>query len=152
MDAIKYDGDKPMLSLVPSHAINGMGRALTYGAKKYANFNYKQGDGLDWDRYSSALLRHLFAWLGGEDKDPESGLNHIDHVLACAGMLGDAVYSKIGKDTRFKTTSDYDFTVSPDRLEKDIPKGKDYQSLNCLICGRCGNCKTCGYCECRGKE
>jgi hypothetical protein len=67
-------------------------------------------------------------------------------------MLGDAVYSKIGKDTRFKTTSDYDFTVSPDRLEKDIPKGKDYQSLNCLICGRCGNCKTCGYCECRGKE
>ena len=105
MNAVKYDGDKPMLSLVPTHAILGMGRALTYGAKKYDNFNYKQGEGLNWDRYSSALLRHLFAWLGGENADQESGLNHLDHMLACAAMLSDAVYSNIGKDTRFNTDS-----------------------------------------------
>ena len=123
-EAVKYDGDKPMLSLVPTHAMLGMGRALTYGAKKYANFNYKQGDGLDWDRYSSALLRHLFAWLGGEDKDPESGLNHIDHVLACSGMLADAVYSEIGKDTRFPSK----IPMTSDEIEH-ILKGR-YVSNN----------------------
>ncbi len=108
LTAVKYDGEKPMLSLIPTHAILGMGRALTYGAKKYDNFNYKQGEGLNWDRYSSALLRHLFAWLGGENIDKESGLNHLDHMLACAGMLTDAVYSGIGKDTRFNSKAKWE--------------------------------------------
>jgi len=103
MEAIKYDDGKPRLGLVPPHAMLGMGRALTYGALKYDSYNYKQGIGLDHNRYYDALLRHLFAWIGGEDNDPESKLNHLDHVLACSAMLADAVYSGIGNDTRFKT-------------------------------------------------
>jgi hypothetical protein len=102
MEAIKYDDGKPKMSLIPAHAIFAMARALTHGALKYDSFNYKNGEGLDWDRYSSALLRHLFAWLGGQEFDTDSGLRHTDHVLSCAAMLSDAVESKIGKDTRFK--------------------------------------------------
>lgn len=102
MESIKYDDGKPKMSLIPTHAAFGMARALTHGALKYDSFNYKSGEGLAWDRYSSALLRHLFAWLGGQDFDTDSGLRHTDHVLACAAMLCDAVESNIGEDTRFE--------------------------------------------------
>lgn len=102
MESVKFDGDKPKMSLIPPHAAFAMARALTYGAKKYDSYNYKNGKGLDWDRYTSALMRHLYAWMGGEEFDPESKLRHTDHVLACAAMLSDSVESKIGKDTRFE--------------------------------------------------
>jgi len=100
--SVKYDQGKPRLGLFPTEAILAGGRALTYGVDKYADYNYKQGEGLDWNRYYDALLRHLFAWIGGEEYDKESGLRHTDHVMACAAMLSDAVESGIGKDTRFK--------------------------------------------------
>ena len=102
VEAVKFDQEKPRLGLIPPNSINSTGRALTYGAKKYHEYNYKTGSGLDWDRVYSPLLRHLEAWIDGEDFDPESGLNHLDHVGACVAMLQDLVFSKIGKDTRFK--------------------------------------------------
>ena len=106
--AVKADTGKPRLGLFPTHAIFAAGRALTYGADggKYGDYNYKtdspNNPPLDWNRYYDALLRHLFAWIGGEENDPESKLSHIDHVVACSAMLADAVNSGIGKDTRFK--------------------------------------------------
>src|SRR3990172_12466143 len=103
MEAIKYDQQKPKLGLIPPKAVFSTGRAMTYGENKYHAYNYKTGAGLDWDRVYSPLLRHLEAWLDGEDIDPESGLNHLDHVGACTVMLQDLVFSKIGKDTRFKS-------------------------------------------------
>jgi hypothetical protein len=102
MESTKYDDGKPKMGLCPPHAVFAMARALTYGALKYDTYNYKTGVGLDWDRHYNALLRHLFAWIGGEEFDPESGLRHTDHVLSCAAMLSDQVESKIGTDTRFK--------------------------------------------------
>lgn len=101
-DAVKFDKEKPRLGLIPPKAIFSTGRALTYGAKKYHEYNYKTGKGLDWDRVFSPLMRHLESWIGGEDIDPESGLNHLDHAGACMAMLQDLVFSKIGMDTRFK--------------------------------------------------
>lgn len=107
-EAVKYDNGKPELALLPTHAIIGIGKALTYGKKKYTKagvsgaFNYKKGRGLTWLQISSALLRHLFAWLGGEELDEESGLNHLYHCGACVVMLIDLVDSKKGEDDRFK--------------------------------------------------
>lgn len=103
MNAVKYDDEKVKLGLIPSHSIFSTGRALTYGAKKYNNYNYKVGEGLDWDKIYSALLRHLFKWIGGEDIDKESGLNHLDHVGACTSILQDLVFSGIGHDSRFES-------------------------------------------------
>jgi hypothetical protein len=105
-EAIKLDSGKPRLGLFPTEAIMAGGRALTYGVDKYADYNYKQGKGLDWNRYYDALLRHTFAWIGGEEYDKESGLRHTDHMMACCAMLADAVESGIGKDTRFKSLED----------------------------------------------
>jgi hypothetical protein len=105
MEAIKHDSEKPKLGLIPPKAILGIGRALTYGANKYHNFNYKTGKGLEWERIYSALQRHYTVWLDGEDIDLESGLHHLDHLGACTVMLMDLVYSNIGEDTRFRTNS-----------------------------------------------
>lgn len=113
MEAIKNDGDKPRLGLVPPRAVIEIGKAMTYGSKKYDDYNYKKGAGLDWNRYYDALLRHLAAWLEGEEYDPESGLRHTSHAGACMSMLIDAVESGIGKDTRFKNRGEVTYRGTP---------------------------------------
>lgn len=80
----KHDNGKPSLTLLPSEAIIGMTRALDYGAKKYGRYNYR--DGIDHHRILDAALRHIFAILGGETTDAESGNPHIWHALASLAM------------------------------------------------------------------
>lgn len=94
----KFDDQKAQLDLVPLAAVEGIARALMYGAGKYGKNNYKGG--LEWSRIAAALLRHTFAWLSGEELDKESGLNHLDHMGACVAML--AYYKKhsVGSDDR----------------------------------------------------
>lgn len=76
---MKFDGEKVRLDLLPITPLIGIGKVLTYGAKKYAERNWEKG--LKWSRCYAAALRHLFAWWSGETNDPETGLNHLDHAL-----------------------------------------------------------------------
>jgi len=99
--AIKKDDGKIKMHLLPPKALEGIAKIMTYGAKKYNAYNYKQGKGLNWDRLLSACMRHLNAWNSGEDIDPESGENHLFHAGCCIMMLIDLQESGIGKDTRF---------------------------------------------------
>ncbi len=41
-------------------------------------------------QYLGALLRHISAVLDGEDCDPSSGLPHVAHIRATAGIILDA--------------------------------------------------------------
>lgn len=82
----KHDQDKLRLELVPISSIEAAARAFTYGAVKYADYNYASGEGLDPERLVGALLRHLNELRKGVTHDPESKLHHMDHVLACAMM------------------------------------------------------------------
>lgn len=75
---IKFDGDKLRYDLVPVEPIKAVADIVTYGAKKYKPNNWQK---VEMWRYKSAFMRHWFAWLLGEDKDPESGRHHIDHAL-----------------------------------------------------------------------
>lgn len=76
---VKYDTDKPAMALIPPKAIMEVGRALNYGAKKYAPENWRKfSDGRK--RYIAAALRHLFQALDGEYLDPESKLPHLAHA------------------------------------------------------------------------
>lgn len=77
----KYDADKPRMDLIDPDAITGLAGVLTFGAKKYAAHNWRQG--ISNSRLIAAMLRHLFAIMRGEYIDPESGLPHIDHVGCC---------------------------------------------------------------------
>lgn len=105
-DAVKYDNGKPRMDLLPPKALNGIADVFGYGAKKYEDFNYKNGKGLLWSRVYAACLRHLNDWNGGEDIDPESGKPHLYHAGCCVMMLIDLIDSGIGSDTRFKGTNE----------------------------------------------
>lgn len=83
--AVKYDGGKPPVHLIPPEAIFGTAEALAVGEQKYGARNWEKG--LMMSRVFAAAIRHLWAWWGGEDADPESGISHLHHAGACVMML-----------------------------------------------------------------
>ena len=95
---VKYDGDKPRMTLVPHDVLYEVAKVFTYGAAKYSDHNW--ADGMRHTRMADALLRHLTAWLSGEDMDDESGLHHLDHLCCCALMLRGMVLRRKGDDDR----------------------------------------------------
>ena len=97
-EGTKHDQDKVTLELIPPEAELGLGKALSYGAKKYGRRNIEKG--MDWDRAYGAARRHMLAWYSGEDKDPESGLSHLYHALANLAFLTMFQDRGIGKDNR----------------------------------------------------
>jgi hypothetical protein len=80
----KFDNGKPDLSLLSPIAINKIASVLTYGKGKYDAHNWRKG--FPFTRVSSAVLRHVFAWIGGETNDPETGISHLAHA-ACGLMF-----------------------------------------------------------------
>lgn len=78
--AIRHDSGKTDWSLMPWEAVEEINKVLEFGAQKYAAHNWKEGDGFKYTRVLNSLLRHVFAWSRGEDRDPESGLSHLAHA------------------------------------------------------------------------
>ncbi len=100
MEGKKFDNGKPPLGLVHGIAITEIAKVLDFGAKKYDRHNWLKG--MKWSRVYDALLRHTYAWIGGEDKDSETSLSHLAHMGCCIMFL--IVYEKlgIGEDDRYK--------------------------------------------------
>jgi hypothetical protein len=97
---IKYDGGKVRLDLLPPEFLEGTAKVLTFGADKYGEYNWAKG--MDWHRPYSALQRHLIAWWGGEDTDPETGLSHLAHAACNVAFLMAFEKRKTGDDDRPK--------------------------------------------------
>lgn len=100
----KNDTGKPPMALVSSVFIEEIAKVLDFGRVKYSAWNWKEG--FVWSRVASAILRHTFAWLRGEDKDPETGLSHLSHAACGLMFLIDFEINKIGQDDRYKPNSD----------------------------------------------
>lgn len=100
MDAQKFDDSKNPLDLLPTEALEQVGLVLQHGAKKYAAHNWRKG--MRWSRLIAALLRHIFAFMRGEDNDPESGLSHMAHAGCCVLFLLNYQVTKEGEDDRYK--------------------------------------------------
>lgn len=83
--AMKFDDDKISYALVPQEAVDELAKVLNFGAGKYTPHNWRKG--LKYSRCYDAMLRHLFAWWGGEDIDKESGLSHLAHAMCCLSFL-----------------------------------------------------------------
>ena len=98
--AIKADVFKSRLDLISGQAVEGLGHVLGHGARKYGANNWRLG--LDWSRTVAALLRHTFAFIRGEDIDPDSKLPHVDHIMCNAMFLSEYFHTKTGQDDRFK--------------------------------------------------
>ena len=75
----KFDGDKLRWDLLPIECVEDVVKILTFGAKKYADNNWKLIE--NSDRYYAALLRHLTEWRKGNLVDDDSGLPHMAHVM-----------------------------------------------------------------------
>ncbi|MBV6514176.1 MAG: hypothetical protein FMNOHCHN_03766 [Ignavibacteriaceae bacterium] len=100
--AIKHDSGKPDLALIPKEALIHEAYAYMDGLKKYGRYEYRQNGGLEYSRLTSAVMRHILAWLHGEEYAPDSGVHHLGHARAGLGMLLDYLENGIGIDDRRK--------------------------------------------------
>lgn len=98
--AIKEDGGKNRVDLLPIQPLEDIAEVLTFGAQKYADHNWRGG--FKWSRLYGALFRHMFAWIKGQDKDPETGLSHLAHAGCCILFLLEHEKRKLGEDDRYK--------------------------------------------------
>lgn len=96
---IKHDQDKLQWHLLPLETLEGVIRVLMSGAKKYSPFNWAKG--MPYTRVLDATQRHLAAIQKGEDKDPDSGLDHVDHALCELLFLKFYMLYGVGEDDRF---------------------------------------------------
>jgi len=95
----KYGDLKAPLCMVPWSAIIYLAMAFKEGARKYGPFNWRTKK-IESMTYVSALMRHVAAWVDGEENDPESGNPHLAHALACLAILVDAKESGNLVDSR----------------------------------------------------
>lgn len=84
MGGVKRDDDKLRYTLMNFNFIEGVGKIMQFGAKKYGDNNWQE---LNPDRIMNAMLRHTVAICKGEYLDEESGEPHIYHIGANAMML-----------------------------------------------------------------
>ena len=83
---LKYDQGKPRFDYIPPYALTQLAGVLTFGAKKYKAHSWRTVPN-GKERYLAALLRHVVAHMGGESKDPETGLPHMAHAMCNAAFL-----------------------------------------------------------------
>ena len=98
-------GVKPTrFDLLPVRPLEAIAQVYNYGAKKYADNNWRQGYLWSWS--FAALMRHLWAFWGGEDKDPESGLPHLSHAGFHVLALLEFSLTHPEKDDRWKESNE----------------------------------------------
>ena len=82
----KDDSDKAARpELLSPFFLLGVSEVLADGAKKYDARNWEKG--ILYSRVYGALLRHLFAWWGGAENDPDTGMHHLYHAGCCLMFL-----------------------------------------------------------------
>ena len=100
---------------------------LLEGFCKYGRSNWRMA-GVRASIYYDACRRHIGAWFEGEDNDPQSGLPHMSHALACLAIIVDAKACGKLKDDRmypcnYRSTID-ELTEHVIRLKK-LHEGKN---------------------------
>ena len=97
-EGVKFDNGKVRLELLPPELLFAIGTILTFGAIKYTDRNWELG--MKWSRVFGAMMRHMWAWWRGENKDPETGYSHLWHAGACLAFLIAYEEREKGEDDR----------------------------------------------------
>lgn len=101
MKAKTYDGGKPPLANIPLSGLNEVAMVQEYGHRKYGDFyNYKKG--MEISRNLSCAMRHIMAYMDGEDMDKESGRNHLGHAACRLFFVLENLKDGTAIDDRFK--------------------------------------------------
>lgn len=82
---LRYNSGKPRLALVDGDAIVELAEVLTFGAKKYAAHNWREG--MSFEDTVSSMERHIARIKNGEWSDQESMRLHAAHVMCNAMFL-----------------------------------------------------------------
>lgn len=92
------------MDLIPSIVAAELSVVMALGAitKGYGRWNWHEA-GVDAETYYAAALRHLTLWRAGEDIDPESGVSHLIHAMACLTIVRDAQDVGMFQDNRRKS-------------------------------------------------
>lgn len=98
VEAVKHDGEKLPLHLLPPDALEAIAEILAFGAKKYAPRNWEKG--MAWSRIYRACLGHLFAWFMRRGPDAETGKSHLWHAGCCILFLITYELRNVGQDDR----------------------------------------------------
>lgn len=96
--ADRHNSGKLQWSLVDFEALKPMVQVLEYGANKYSADNWAKG--LPTREVCESLLRHITAYLAGQDNDPESELPEVGHILCNAMFLSHMHLFRPDMDTR----------------------------------------------------
>ena len=99
-EGVKFDQGKPRYDLIPPEIEEAIAKVLTFGGIKYGERNWELG--MNWGRPYAALRRHMNAWWGGEDLDPETGMSHLWHAACCIAFLTTFEARGTGTDDRPK--------------------------------------------------
>jgi len=86
---MRFNAEKMPLETIPLHLLEDCARVFDGVTKRevkpYPMWNWAKG--MPWSVPYACMLRHLAAWYRGEDNDPETGINHLGHVMCNLLML-----------------------------------------------------------------
>lgn len=88
--ALKHEGGKLHLELVPVSWVEALAQVLQYGAYEKTPLPYGAGNWLKggpWMDLVAAAFRHVYGWARGEDTDKESGQHHLVHAAVNVLMV-----------------------------------------------------------------
>jgi hypothetical protein len=100
----KNDNKKPRVDLIPIEFTIGTAKALTYGADKYGEHNFREG--IDFARLLAAAKRHLELEIAGIEIDKDSNNEHWMHVAASIAMYAFMKKNRPDLDNRYKYTDE----------------------------------------------
>lgn len=85
MSGVKHDQGKAPISLIARSALEKEAAVMAFGASKYGRDNWRSG--IAWSRCLDAALRHIIAFVDGEENDPETGICHLAHARCNLAFL-----------------------------------------------------------------
>lgn len=100
VDKAKANANKPPITLLPLRVLEGVARVMQFGNTKYVRHNWRKG--FNFSLVLDAAMRHQIAYIEGENDDPESGENHLDHAICCLMFIREFERTGKGEDDRYK--------------------------------------------------
>ena len=92
-----FDGTKLPYELLPAKALHEVVQVLEFGKNKYGIDNWKKFYRKeDEHRFMGALLRHMFAYLRGEEFDNQTGITHLAHASCNLLFIQELKYIREG--------------------------------------------------------
>lgn len=93
---------------LPPTAVLLLAKACQNGADKYGALNWLNLDDgtMSVQTYINAIERHWLLFKAGEDAANDSGVHHLDHIMAGCAVIRDAmIFGKVSDD-RFKLSDE----------------------------------------------